>query len=103
MFEIRHFRTIALAEATSFLILLVATAIKYGLDAPIGVQILGPIHGALFVVYVCMAIAVRKEAGWGLLTTLLVLLGAVLPLGGFVVDRKLLADKAQPGPEKLAA
>ncbi len=32
------------------------------------------------------------RARWNVLTTLLVLLGAVVPLGGFVVDRWLAMD-----------
>jgi integral membrane protein len=91
--DLKAFRTIALMEAASFLILLVATLIKYTADAPVGVQIMGPVHGALFVAYVGLAVLVRREAGWNIVTTLLVLLGAVLPFGGFVVDRKLVEPK----------
>ena len=83
-------RIVALLEATSFLALLVATYIKYSNDAPGGVQILGPIHGALFLAYMFLALNLRASAGWSNRTTLLVLLGAVLPFGGFAVDRWLL-------------
>ena len=69
-------RIVALAEATSFLALLVATYIKYSDDAPGGVQVLGPLHGFLFLAYVFMAINLRASAGWDTRTTLLVLLGA---------------------------
>jgi integral membrane protein len=83
----RIFRITALAEATSFLALLVATYVKYAHDAPVGVQILGPLHGLLFIAYVLLAFNLAPRLGWSLRTTLLVLLGAVLPFGGFVVDR----------------
>ena len=49
--SIKNFRIVALVEATSFLILLVATAIKYGADGPDLAPILGPIHGVLFLAY----------------------------------------------------
>ena len=81
------FRITALAEATSFLALLVATYFKHAQDAPGGVQILGPLHGLLFVSYVLLALNLAPRDGWNGRTTLLVLLGAVLPFGGFVVDR----------------
>jgi len=84
-------RVVALLEATSFLALLVATYIKYTDDAPGGVEILGPIHGVLFLAYVFLALNLRASAGWSISTTLLVLLGAVLPFGGYAVDRWLLA------------
>jgi len=58
--SIRNLRYVALIEATTFLALLVATFIN-----------------------------VRSAAGWDAKTTLLVLLGAVLPFGGYVVDRWL--------------
>lgn len=85
----RSFRLTALAEATSFLALLVATYVKYGQDEPIGVEILGPVHGLLFVAYVLLALKLASRARWGGRTTVLVLAGAVLPFGGYVVDRWL--------------
>lgn len=89
MFTINTFRYVALAEAISFLVLLVATVVKHTQDAPGGVQIMGPIHGALFITYVVMALGVRGPARWSLQATFGVLVGAVLPFGGFVVDRWL--------------
>ncbi len=74
-------------EASSFLALLIATVMKYRADQPIGVEILGPIHGLLFVAYVVVALSIREEQRWNLLKTFAVLLGAVMPFGGFVVDR----------------
>ncbi|WP_218138181.1 DUF3817 domain-containing protein [Thermoleophilum album] len=85
----RTFRITALAEATSFLALLVATYVKYGHDEPVGVQILGPLHGLLFIAYVLLAFNLASRAGWATRTTGLVLVGAVLPFGGYVVDRWL--------------
>ena len=82
-------RCVALVEATSFLALLVATYVKYNDDAPTGVQILGPIHGVLFIAYVFVAINIRLRGGWSNPVTLAVLLAAVVPFGGFVVDRWL--------------
>ena len=83
-------RIVAILEATSFLALLVATYIKYSDDAPGGVQVLGPVHGLLFLAYVFLALNLRARVGWDNRTTLLVLLGAVVPFGGFAVDRWLL-------------
>jgi len=63
--------------------------IKYSADQPIGVKILGPIHGLLFLGYVFLALNLSRPAGWSRRTTLLVLLGAVVPFGGFVVERRI--------------
>jgi integral membrane protein len=92
---IRTLRYVALIEATSFLALLVATYIKYANDSPGGVTIMGPVHGILFLAYVLIALYVRGPARWSNRTTFGVLLGAVLPFGGFVVDRWL-AKNTQP-------
>jgi len=90
LFSIRTFRYVALAEATSFLILL--TCSFFARD---GVPIMGPIHGMLFLAYVGIALVIRAPAGWTTKETLLILVGAVVPFGGFVVDRWL-AKREQP-------
>jgi integral membrane protein len=67
----------------------VATALKYSDKGEAGVQVLGPIHGMLFLAYVALALILRPETRWSPRTTALILLGAVLPFGGYVVDRWL--------------
>ena len=86
MFSIKTFRYVALAEATSFLVLLVFAFVVHSEG---GVNVMGPLHGTLFLAYVALAIAVARQAGWSVQQTLGVLIGAVLPFGGFVVDRWL--------------
>ena len=85
----RIFRITALAEATSFLALLVATYVKYAQDQAAGVEVLGPVHGLLFIAYVLLALYIARQAEWSARTTLMVLAGGVLPFGGFAVDRWL--------------
>jgi integral membrane protein len=82
------FRVVAVLEALSWLILIAATIVKYAADAPLGVKIMGPIHGVLFLVYVGLAIEVRRKLGWNARTTLIVLIDSVIPFGGFVVARR---------------
>jgi integral membrane protein len=91
--NLRTFRWVALIEATSFLALLVATAIKRTDGGEGGVQILGPIHGLLFIAYVVIAFAIRNEEGWSAKVTFWILVGAVLPFGGYVVDWWLLREQ----------
>ncbi len=101
MFTIKSFRYIALAEATSFLVLLTSSALKRIPDPPPDgietvVLILGLIHGALFVAYVLGALTIREDARWTGKETVLVLIGAVVPFGGYVVDRWM-AKREQAG------
>lgn len=90
---IRNMRYIALAEATSFIALLIASVIKRTGGSELGVQILGPIHGALFIAYVVIALNLRPRVGWSGKTTFWVLVGAVIPFGGYVVDWWLLRER----------
>ena len=83
---LKSFRWIALIEATSFLALLVATVIKHSDGGATGVSILGPIHGALFIAYVVNVFAIRTGERWNTKVTAWILVAAVLPFGGYVVD-----------------
>jgi len=88
MQAVRSFRAVAVAEAISWLALIVATVVKYTADQPAAVKILGPIHGVLFIAYVVLAMSVRTQLRWNARTLAIVLADAVLPGGGFVVARR---------------
>jgi integral membrane protein len=86
-------RYVALAEATSFIALLIASFVKRQGEGELGVQILGPIHGLLFIAYVVFALRLRAQMRWSNSTTFWILLGAVVPFGGYVVDWWLVRDE----------
>ncbi len=92
---LKTLRRVALAEATSFLALLVATYMKYSDHGATGVQMLGPIHGLLFLAYVALVLMARPATNWSNRTTGWILLAAVLPFGGYVFDRWLARHPAQ--------
>ena len=100
---LRSFRYVALTEATTFLLLLVASVVKNTGGTEIGVQILGPIHGLLFIAYVAIALQLRAPEGWTAKQTVWILIGAVLPFGGYVVDWWLLRrERAGSAPDGRA-
>ncbi|TDC58069.1 DUF3817 domain-containing protein [Actinomadura sp. KC345] len=85
---IRVFRLVSIAEAASFLLLLlVAMPLKYGADMEVGVQLMGPIHGILFIAYVGMVFLVREALRWDMKRTVLALGASVLPVAPFLVER----------------
>jgi len=84
----RWFRVVAVAEAISWLALIVATVVKYAADAPLGVHVLGPIHGVLFLAYVVLALEVRRRRQWDGRTLLIVLAESMVPGGGFLAARR---------------
>ena len=89
-------RIVAVVEAVSFLLLLGAVAVKYGPpEEEAGVKLMGPIHGTLFILFVLLTIFVAADERWRLKRTLLTLLCTVIPLGGFIADRKLI-DNDEP-------
>lgn len=86
------FRVVGTLEAISFLLLLlVAMPLKYMYDMPLAVRIVGSAHGGLFVAYTLLLIKVARELNWSFKTSLLAFLGAFVPFGPFIVDRKLLS------------
>lgn len=86
MISLKTLRLVALAEATSFLALLVSSYLKHTDRGEVGVQILGPLHGLLFVAYVALVLNLRTSTGWDTRTTFWILVAAVLPFGGYVFD-----------------
>lgn len=94
--NLRTFRWIALLEATSFIALLIAAVIKRTADNEIGVTILGPIHGFLFLAYIYTAWVIRNDAGWTGKQTFWIMVGAVIPFGGYVVDWWLVRREREP-------
>jgi len=92
-------RVVAVVEAVSFLVLvLVAVPLKYLGDEEAGVKVMGPVHGVLFVLFVLLTIFVAADERWRLKRTLLTLLCAVIPFGGFIADRKLIGPSQQATP-----
>jgi integral membrane protein len=85
------FRALAIAEACSWAGLLIGMFFKYVvIHDEIGVQVLGPIHGALFVAYVVAAVAVARPLGWDLRTLLLALAASIPPLCTLWFERRAL-------------
>ena len=75
------FRVVAVAEALSWIGLLAGMYVKYGPGtSEVGVQVFGPVHGAVFLAYVAVALLASRVLRWTPGTTLLALAAAVPPL-----------------------
>jgi integral membrane protein len=98
-----RFRVLSFVEGWSFVVLLVFGSLLSRISDIDLVMPLGIVHGALFVALVIATLTVRPVLGWGVGTTLLALLAAVLPLGPFVfhfAKRGRLRDAEQAAPER---
>ncbi len=83
-------RWVAVAEALSYVMLLVAVVAKRVFEQPEGVSVIGPIHGMLFVAYVGLVLLARDELRWDGRQTLLAVLASGVPLGSLAVERRMI-------------
>jgi len=82
------FRAVAVAEALSWIGLLAGMYVKYVPEtSEVGVQVFGPIHGAVFVAYVLVALVAARVLGWSRGTALLALVASVPPLATVGFER----------------
>jgi integral membrane protein len=98
------FRAVALAEACSWLLLLGGMFVKYVLaDSERGVQIFGPVHGGVFLLYLAVTVLAWRSLRWDLRTAFLALVASVPPLATIWLDRWATRSGALPVPEPVPA
>lgn len=85
---LRAFKVLAIAEAFSWAALLVGMYFKWiAGTTELGVQVAGPIHGALFVGYAIAALALWRLQRWPFVVALLAGLSAVFPFATLWFER----------------
>jgi len=91
---IGRLRLLALFEGISLLVLLfIAVPLKYFYNNPSFVKSIGPVHGALFVLFVLNALSAGVEQKWKFRdTTWKVLAACIIPFGTFYIDYKILRE-----------
>ena len=90
MSHLRAFRMTALAEGSSFLLLLfVAMPMKYWMGMPKFVTVVGAIHGILFLAYVAQLAKLRTTHQWDNRFSFYAFLASLLPFGPFIFDKHL--------------
>jgi integral membrane protein len=83
-------RKAGIAEGISFLVLLgIAMPLKYFLQQPMAVKIVGWIHGILFVAFLFLAWEVKTDRNKSLKWLATAFLAAIIPTGTFFFDKKL--------------
>lgn len=91
---IGRLRLFAFLEGISLLILVfIAAPLKYYFDYPSMSKSLGPVHGALFLLFVFNTLRVGVEQQWKFKeTTWKVLVACFVPFGTFYIDYKILRN-----------
>jgi integral membrane protein len=98
------FRIVAVAEACSWIGLLVGMYIKYVPETTeLGVKIFGPIHGAIFLAYVLVALVAARLLRWSPRTTVLALVCSVPPLATVWFERLATRNDRLPRREAVPA
>lgn len=83
-----RYRVMAYVVGVWLIVLMfVGMPLKYFADQPAVVQIVGPVHGFLYIVYLVFALEMAIKRRYGLPRTALMLLAGVLPFLSFVVER----------------
>lgn len=82
-----RFRIAAIVTGIGLLVLVAAMVIRYGYDNPTPSQVYSPIHGALYLIYLALAIDLGIKARWSVKGIVLVLLAGCVPFVSFVAER----------------
>ena len=91
IFTIKNiFRLITILEGLSYILLLIATPIKYLFGNEQYVKALGMPHGILFILYIFFAILIQKKMNWNNKNLIIVILASIVPFGTFYIDYKYL-------------
>ena len=91
-----RYRVMAYVVGVGLLILvLAAMPLKYLADSPALVDIVGPAHGFLYMVYLVTAVDLAFRAKWTPVRTVLVMLAGTVPFVSFLVERQVTADVSQ--------
>lgn len=85
----KGFKQIAFLEGMSLLLLIFfAMPMKYVLDEPIYVRVIGMIHGVLFIGYILWATYLKFKFNWEWTKFIWVCVASIIPFGTFYMDRK---------------
>ena len=57
---------------------------------PLGVKLMGPVHGILFLTYVMLSLSTALAEGWRLKVCIRIWAAAIIPFGTFLNDPFLL-------------
>jgi integral membrane protein len=91
--NIGRLRIIGYLEGISLLVLIfIAVPMKYYFGNPSLSKIFGPIHGAIFLLFLFNALSVGVEQNWKFKTTTWkIIVACFIPFGTFYIDAKILS------------
>ncbi|MGM0533661.1 MAG: DUF3817 domain-containing protein [Campylobacterota bacterium] len=90
MYTINKFRVIAFLEGISYLLLLfVAMPVKYVLEQPALVKMVGMGHGILFIAFIILLVQSAFTYRWKMGFNLIAFIASLLPFATFWLEKNL--------------
>jgi len=90
-----RFRAISAIEGISYVLLVfIAMPLKYGLDQPQMVKVLGMAHGVLFMAFVAALVLSMMAQRWPLTRAAALLVASMVPFGAVWIERTCAAEQA---------
>ena len=86
--SISQFRSIAILEGISYLLLGITMILKYAAEMPLPNKIVGYAHGFLFIAYVVLLYLNMDDKKWGIKIGFALFLASLIPFGTFYVESK---------------
>ncbi|MFG2089751.1 DUF3817 domain-containing protein [Spirillospora sp. NPDC048824] len=101
---VTRYRILALVVGTLLVLLTIGMVLKYGpTDMPEMVAVVSPIHGFFYMVYLAVAYDLWRRTGWPLSRMAVIVLGGIVPLMTFFVERRIVQDARELGGAKAEA
>ncbi len=88
--RIGQLRILAIAEGISYLMFALTMPMKYIYEILLPNQIVGVVHGLLFILYCFWVLRVGVDKKWSVKVIFLGLLASLFPFATFVFDAKIL-------------
>jgi integral membrane protein len=90
---ISQFRTIAILEGISFLLLGLTMILKYQADMPLPNKIVGYAHGLLFIAYMTWLYLNWVDKKWSFKALVFLFVASLVPFGTFIADNKFIKNE----------
>ena len=87
---LRNYRVAAWVTGIGLLVLVfVAMPLKYFLDEPRPVAVVGMLHGFLYMAYIVCTLILAERTRWRPLEAVVILLAGTIPIASFVAERQV--------------
>ena len=93
MASLKALTAVTFAEALSWIGLLIAMVFKYGFEMETGVEVMGRVHGFLFMAFVGLLVLVHFQRKWPIGKTVLSFAESIPPFTGFLLGKQLLDEQ----------